>query len=145
MLQHVRELHSLKHSIEHIVNNSGIRMIHVVPGGSGNARGNALQSTRLSNHDAEHAKLVQNNIERQLQLRNKILKSVKKRNFSPGWCGSVDGVLACEPKGGFPVRARLQARSLVGGVREATDRCISHALLFLSLSFSLPSHVSKYE
>ena len=44
---------------------------------------------------------------------------------SPGWCGSVDLVLACEPKGcQFDSQSRhmpgLQARSPVGGMQEAT-------------------------
>ena len=37
----------------------------------------------------------------------------------------------------------LQARSSVGGVQEAPHPCISHPLMFLSLSFSLPSILSK--
>ena len=32
----------------------------------------------------------------------------------------------------------LRTRSLVGDVQEATDRCLSHTLMFVSLSFSLP-------
>ena len=39
----------------------------------------------------------------------------------------------------------LRARSLVGGVQEGTDWCISCTLLFLSFSFSLPSSLSKSE
>ena len=35
------------------------------------------------------------------------------------------------------------ARSPFGGVREATDRCFSRTSMFLSLSFSLPSPLSK--
>ena len=37
----------------------------------------------------------------------------------------------------------LWARSPVGGVPEATDRCVSHTVMFLSLSFFLPSPLSK--
>ena len=33
--------------------------------------------------------------------------------------------------------------SLVRGVREATDQCFSHTSMFISLSFSLPSPLSK--
>ena len=44
----------------------------------------------------------------------------------------------------FPVRAmpRLQARSPVGGMREAIDQCISCTLMFFSLCFSLHSPLS---
>ena len=58
---------------------------------------------------------------------------------SPGWCRSVDWV----PKG-FQLDSQsghmpqLRARSPGGGVWEATDRCISHKSMFLSLSPSLP-------
>ena len=37
----------------------------------------------------------------------------------------------------------LWAGSLVGVVQEVTDPCISHTLMFLSLSFSLPFPLSK--
>ena len=71
-----------------------------------------------------------------------------KKYFSPGWCGSVDWAPACEPKGRqFDSQSGhkpgLQARFLVGDVWEAIGRCISHTSMFLSLSFSLPSHFSK--
>ena len=36
-----------------------------------------------------------------------------------------------------------QAHAWVGGVREATDRCFSCTMVFLSLVFSLLSHLSK--
>ena len=57
----------------------------------------------------------------------------------PDWCGSVDWVLACEPKGLLfnsqsGHKPGLWARSPVGGTQEET-----HTLMFLSLSFSLPS------
>ena len=71
------------------------------------------------------------------------LKGIKIDEFKtiliPGWCGSVDWVLACEPK-----RSRfdsqsghtpgLQARSPVGGAREAA----THWYFSPSLSPSLP-------
>ena len=73
---------------------------------------------------------------------------MKKTRFSPGWYGLVDWVPACIPKGHqFSSRAGhmpgLRARSPAGGVWEATDRCISHTSMFLSLSFSLPFCLSK--
>ena len=37
----------------------------------------------------------------------------------------------------------LQARSLLGGMQEGADQCFSQTLMFLSLSFSLPSPLSK--
>ena len=70
---------------------------------------------------------------------------IKYSGISPGWCGSVDWVLACESKGGLfdswsGHMPGLWARSLVGGVWEVTDgQCISRTLMFLSPSFSLPS------
>ena len=68
---------------------------------------------------------------------------VKNWRFCPGWCGSVDWVPACEPKGCMP---GVQARSPVGGVWEATDWCISQASMFLSLPVSFPSplKINKY-
>ena len=59
--------------------------------------------------------------------------------YSPGWCGSVDWVPACEPKGHwFDSQSGhmpgLWARSPVGGAREAT----THWCFSLSLSLSLP-------
>ena len=67
-----------------------------------------------------------------------ILLVLKKKN-SPGWCGSVDWVPACElgccqfdsQSGHMP---GLLARSLVGGMREAT----THWCFSPSLSPSLP-------
>ena len=69
-------------------------------------------------------------------------------NNGPGWCGSVDWVPACKPNshqfnsqsGHMP---RLQARFLVGGVQEATNWCVSPTSMFLSLSFSLLSPLSR--
>ena len=53
------------------------------------------------------------------------LLPLKTFHFGPGWCGSVDWVPTCEPKGhGFNSHSGhkpgLQARSPVEGVREAT-------------------------
>ena len=63
----------------------------------------------------------------------------------PGWCGSGDWALACEPKGRqFNSQSGhmpgLQARSPGGGVREAT----THWCFFPSLSPSLPLSKNKY-
>ena len=72
------------------------------------------------------------------------------KTHRPGcdWCGSVVWVLSHRLKdhwfnswsGYMP---GLQARSLVGCVQEATNWCFSHTSMFLSLSFSLPSPLSK--
>ena len=69
----------------------------------------------------------------------------QKHAYSPG---SVDWVLACEPKGRqFGSHSghmpRLWAWSPVRGMWEETEKCVSHTLLFFSLSFSLPSPLSK--
>ena len=66
----------------------------------------------------------------------------KKVGSYPGWCGSVNWMLACEPKicrfksqsGHMP---GLQARSPVGGIQEAAYRYISYTLL-VSLPLFLP-------
>ena len=68
-----------------------------------------------------------------------MLKDVFKLLMDPGWCGSVDWVPACEPKGHqFDSQSGhtpgLQARSPVGDTQEETI-----SLMFLSLSSSLPS------
>ena len=66
----------------------------------------------------------------------------RKCSSSPGWCGSVDWAPAYEPKGHwFDSQAghvpRLQARSPVGGVQEATTHwCFPPSL-------SLPPPLSK--
>ena len=63
---------------------------------------------------------------------------VKAKSYCPGWCGSVDWVLACKPEGHwFDSQSghmpELQARSPVGGVQEATTHwCFSLSLSFLS-------------
>ena len=73
---------------------------------------------------------------------------IKNGRYHPGWCGSADSVMACKQKGRrFNSQSGhmpgLWARSLVGGVREATNPCISHTLMSLSLPFSFPSSLSK--
>ena len=74
-----------------------------------------------------------------LQLALSPLISSELTVICPGWCGSVDWALACKPKGHWfnsqsGHMPGLQARSPVGGVREATTRgCFSP-----SLSPSLP-------
>ena len=73
-----------------------------------------------------------------------ILLNTVKKNFppSPGWCGSVDWVPVCEPKGcQFDSQSGhmlgLQARSTGGGVWQATTHW------YFSPSFYLPSPVPK--
>ena len=64
----------------------------------------------------------------------------------PGWCGSVGWVSSCKPKG-LRVESHwghisgFWAQSPV--VQEAADRCLSLRLMFLFLSFSLPSPPSR--
>ena len=67
-------------------------------------------------------------------------KRMKKAGNGPGWCSSVDCMPTCEPNGHqFDSQSEhipgLWARSPVGGMREATDPCISCTLIFLSLFF----------
>ena len=62
------------------------------------------------------------------------------KKCSPGWCGSVDQALACEPKGHWfdsqlGHMPRLWARS---PVRHMQDVSLSHPCFFPSLSPSLP-------
>ena len=63
-----------------------------------------------------------------------------ERRCSPGLGGSVYCLVACEPEGRWfdsqsgPMPG-LRARSPVGGLREATNRCVSCTSMFLS---SLP-------
>ena len=64
--------------------------------------------------------------------------------INPGWCGSVDWMLACKPKGHqFNSQSRhmpgLQARSPVRGTQEAT----THWCFSPSLSPSLPLSKNK--
>ena len=70
------------------------------------------------------------------------LTILKRTNISPGWCGSVDWVLACEPKGHqFNSQSEhmpgLQARSPVGGMWAATRHWYFSPSLSPSLSLSL--------
>ena len=65
---------------------------------------------------------------------------ILKHDHSPGWCGSVDRALACEPKGhGFDSQSGhtpgLQARSPVGGVLEESHTDVSLLLFLPSFSF----------
>ena len=65
------------------------------------------------------------------------------RNLCTGWCGSVDWVPACEPKGcWFNSQFSSRAHAWVAG-QEATCRCFSHTLMFLYLSIFLLSTLSK--
>ena len=84
---------------------------------------------------------TQPNSSKQLIHLGQTNNEIKKKNclLSPGWCGSVDWVPACEPKGyRFDSQSGhmpgLWARSPVGGAREAT----THWCLSLSPSPSLP-------
>ena len=66
----------------------------------------------------------------------------------PGWRGSVAGASSHKPKGrrfDSEVRAHAWVVGLVptGGVRETTDGYFFCTLMFLSLSFSCPSLLSK--
>ena len=75
---------------------------------------------------------------------NFILLKIKR---GPGGCSSVDWVPACKPKGHqFDSQSGhmpgLLARSPAGDMWEVTDWSMSHTLMFLSLSFSLPSPLS---
>ena len=71
-------------------------------------------------------------------------KGIRKKQISPGWCGSVYWAPNCETKGRFNSQSRhtpgLNARSPVGGAREAT----THWCFSPSLSPSLPLSKNKY-
>ena len=59
--------------------------------------------------------------------------SLKNKYNCPGWCGSVDWMLACEPKGrwfDFPVRAQAWVAGQVHSWEHAKGR---HTLMFLFL------------
>ena len=63
--------------------------------------------------------------------------------ISLGWCGSMDWVLACEPKGcQFNSQSEKHAWVL-GQVSSRGHMQDNHTLMFLSFSFSLPSPLSK--
>ena len=64
--------------------------------------------------------------------------NVEDYRYWPGWCGSVDWVSACEPKGLW-FNAQSGHRPGVGQVPSWGRIRGNHTLVFLSLSFSLPS------
>ena len=71
---------------------------------------------------------------------------MKIKKFCPGWCGSVDGVTAREPKGHWfssqsGHEPGLQAGSPVGGVHGNQSMYPLHTAVYLS--FSLPFPLSK--
>ena len=74
----------------------------------------------------------------------------KVSSFSVDWCGSVDWVAFCKPKGcQFDSQSGylpgLQARSPVGGVQEATNRLFSPSLSpTLPLTLKIKSFLKKY-
>ena len=100
---------------------------------------NADLISRISTQNPLLVSIIINNLTTEIETLN---VSFKKWYFCSGWYGSMDGALACESEGcGFDSQSRhipgLQARSPVGGVQEATT------LMLLSLSFSVPSPLSK--
>ena len=66
--------------------------------------------------------------------------SNKKNNNSSCWCGSVSGLSAGQQSKGSLVRFPVRAHAWVSGQVPSTG-CTrgNHTLMFLSLSFSLPS------
>ena len=63
----------------------------------------------------------------------------KENINSPGWCGSVDCLKACNPKGHW-FDSQSRAHAWVAGQVPSRGRTRgNHTLLFLSLSFSIPS------
>ena len=69
--------------------------------------------------------------------------TTSKNKVSPGWCGSVDWTPACKPKG---CRFNSQSRAHAWVAGQVPSRgCArgNHTLILLSLSFSLPSPLSK--
>ena len=62
---------------------------------------------------------------------------IKKLWYGPGWCHSMDWVLACEPKGW---RFNSQSGHMPGLQSPVGS---NHTLMFPSLSFPLPSPLSK--
>ena len=79
-------------------------------------------------------------------LRNPITCAPKNNYRSPGWCGSMDSVAACEPKGHqfdsqLGHMPRMWDRSPVGSPQEATTHwCFSPSL---SPSIPLSKKVNK--
>ena len=73
----------------------------------------------------------------------------KVAGLSPGWCGSVDWMLACEPKGHqFDPQSGhmpgLWARSPVGGMWEATTYWCSSPSLSPSIPLCLHTHTHTH-
>ena len=76
------------------------------------------------------------------------LVAYKSSSFSPDQLGSVSWASSHKAKGHWfnspsVHMPGLWARTLVGGMWEATDQCFSLTSMFLSLSFSLPAPLSK--
>ena len=77
-----------------------------------------------------------------------VIYHFKNCKISPGWCGSVDWVPVCKPKGcQFDSLSGhmpgLWARSPARSMREATSWYISHTLMFSSCLFLPPFPLSK--
>ena len=58
-------------------------------------------------------------------------KKVKKEKKGPGWCGSVDSALACEPKG-HHFASQIRAHAWVTGQAPCLGVCMTgnHTLMF---------------
>ena len=83
-----------------------------------------------------------------LQFSNLGTCFLAKKEFSPDWCGSIGWASFCKAKScQFDCRSGhmpgLWVWSQSGYIGEATNRCFSLTSMFLSLSFSLPSPLSK--
>ena len=66
-------------------------------------------------------------------------KAVQKELHHPSWCGSLDRVTACGLKG-----RRFDSQSgHIPGLWARQHARGNHTLMFVSLSFSLPSPLSK--
>ena len=63
--------------------------------------------------------------------------------YSPGWYGSVDWALAWEPTGCWSDSQSRAHAWVVGQVTSRQRARGNHTLMFLSLSFSFPSPLSK--
>ena len=74
---------------------------------------------------------------------------LRKKRMGPGRCGSVGRASSCKAKGHWlgPSQATCLGRRVgpqSGHIQEATDRCLSLTLIFLSLSPSLlPTPLTK--
>ena len=112
-----------EHQFHHIL------LVTQVTGVSPNSRGGELDYLSM----AERVKNVWSSLI-YYRVHTKTVQTISKRAFSPGWCGSVDWVLACEPKGcWFDSQSGhmpgLQARFSVGAKWEATTHwCFSPSL-----------------